>query len=204
LAADHLPPADVAGQPQVRVGAPYMSLWLIARWDVPSDTDLDATLTASLVDDHGVMLSVPMGLCPACAAYPSFSPKEDLKSWGMKTWFFEGCDEGVCEQVATLPTDFRAHSMLGLAASRRDAKRIDIHGSLRAYHTVEERYVWWTNRTVAVQRWSSSGWLTLKTVHTDAHGNLDTSVSIPWRVGLRLATPDTPEIWGASSRPAVL
>lgn len=50
---------------------------------------------------------------------------------------------------------------------------------------------------VVVQRWSTSGWIAVRTARTDVNGHIDTTVRIPGTVGLRLYTPDTATYFGA-------
>jgi hypothetical protein len=84
------------------------------------------------------------------------------------------------------------HTLLGLAPLTRSGNVIGVVGSLRIYDTIRHTYLRWTGRPVQLQRYSSDGFVTIKPLTTDRYGDVHTTVSIPFRVGLRLVTPETP------------
>ncbi len=122
-----------------------------------------------------------------------------LTAWGPHGWVIRSQNPNA---LKVLPVDVRAHSLLGLAASR-SGSTVTIVGSARAYQSVINRYVAWPRRTIAIQRWTSSGWRTIGSAVTDSRGNFRVLRSIPFTVGLRLVDQASGTIWGAVSAPQV-
>lgn len=89
-------------------------------------------------------------------------------------------------------TTIKVHTLLGLAPLTRSGNVIGVVGSLRIYDTIRHTYLRWTGRPVQLQRYSSDGFVTIKPLTSDRYGDVHTTVSIPFRVGLRLVTPETP------------
>ncbi|MEJ5946604.1 hypothetical protein WDZ17_15000 [Pseudokineococcus basanitobsidens] len=125
----------------------------------------------------------------------------DVPGWGVSTWVFDGRGFGDGTRVVgALDVVIRAHSLLGLAASR-SGSTVTVRGSARAFHNVEGRYVPWSGRPVSVQRWTGSAWVQVTGITTDPRGNLSTTVQVPASSTLRLVTPGTGGTWGAVSAP---
>ena len=125
-------------------------------------------------------------------------PASGFQAWGAHQWRVtpESPSDATSASV-----NARAHSLLGLSA-RRVGDWVYVTGSARAYHSVLNVYKPWNARPVELERWNGSGWTPLMSFTTDTHGNLMGSVRLPWKAGLRLSTPDTASIWGASSMTA--
>jgi len=121
----------------------------------------------------------------------------DLVGWGPHRYVITPQAPG---DVETVDASVRLHSVLGMTATR-SGEWISVGGSTRAYHSVLDAYKPWNARPVAVQRWTGDGWVTVRTLQSDADGNVETSIRIPWHTGLRLTTQDTAKIWGASTEP---
>lgn len=89
-------------------------------------------------------------------------------------------------------------SVLGLAAARSGGFVV-IHGDSRFLDITSGRFRSWPGNQVGIQRWTRTGWATIRGVTTDGNGNFTIRMHIPFRVGLRLVTgPNTP-IGGAIS-----
>ena len=101
-------------------------------------------------------------------------------------------------------TTVKAHALLGLAPLSRKGGVITATGSLRVYNTVKHVYLRWTGRPVQLQRYSTSGWVTVQNLTTDRYGDIHTMVRIPFRVGLRLVVGDTPTVFGRVSNSNVI
>lgn len=131
---------------------------------------------------------------------------EDLTGWGAMSWElagFRGFEDDDADIVGRISTDVRAHSMLGLAASR-SGTTVTMKGSARAYTPAVARYASWSGRPVSVQRWNGSAWVELARTTTDRNGNLSLKVTAAKGSKLRLTTPDTRSIWGATSSAALV
>ena len=100
--------------------------------------------------------------------------------------------------AVSLPTSVRAHSLLGLSVTR-SGDTLSVTGSARAYDVPRDRYLAWHGRAVLLQRWTSTGWATVRTLTTDDRGNVATTLRVPFTVGLRAVDADSSTIWGATS-----
>lgn len=131
----------------------------------------------------------------------------ELVSWGPHRWLVAGwgrTPDG--EQVdvrATVDAVVRAHSMLGLRPARA-GRGVLVEGSLRAYHSVEMRYVAWSGRPVSVQVRTGSTWTQVGSAVTDGRGNLSARVDAPRGAEVRLVALDSSSVWGAVSAVAVV
>jgi hypothetical protein len=101
-------------------------------------------------------------------------------------------------EIYSRPAVVRLHSLLGLRLER-SGDDVTVGGSARLYNPNHDRYLVWPRRPIEVQRWTASGWSTIRTVGTDRNGNLSTLIRIPWSTGIRLHNPDSREIWGATT-----
>ncbi len=97
--------------------------------------------------------------------------------------------------TAQLGTTIKLRTLLARHLTRRGPD-IRVFGALKQY---DFSLVYSPRQTVpvAVQRWSTRGWITVRTVRTDVNGHIDTTVRIPWKVGIRLSTPDSSAYFGA-------
>lgn len=102
------------------------------------------------------------------------------------------------DSVVYTPTTIRRNSLLGITAART-GDTIKVTASARQYLIPENGYVGWTGRTIGIQRYTSTGWVTIRTATTDSNGNLTVNVNIPFRTALRARDSDTGATWGAVS-----
>lgn len=181
----------------VRVGAPVTPVPMTVITADPVDA-----VTVSALGARGEV--VGDGLAPAAEVgrptvykVDTVVRAQDLEAWGPHRWVISGVSTGV-DQSLSLPVEVRAHSLLGMAVSRRGGD-VSVRGSARAYHSVLGRYVPWSGRPVSVQVIAGDGYLQVTGARTDARGNFSTTVSLPPDATLRLVVTDVPTIWGASS-----
>jgi len=97
--------------------------------------------------------------------------------------------------TAALGTTIKLRTLLAQQLTRRSSD-IRVFGALKQYD-FSLRYSPRETVRVVVQRWSTSGWITVGTARTDVNGHIDTRVHIPWTVGLRLYTLNTGAYFGA-------
>lgn len=105
--------------------------------------------------------------------------------------------------LSVSPVVLAQPSMLGLGATR-SGSTITLHGAAKYTGPPASTVSAWAGRPVAVQRFTSSGWVTIRTVTTDAAGHIALTLVIPFRVGLRLVDADTGVVFGATSNSVVL
>lgn len=101
-------------------------------------------------------------------------------------------------KAATLGTTIKFQSLLAERVTR-SGTRLHITGTAKAYSPESYTFLPRTGQPVALQRWASTGWVTIAVLRTDSHGNLQSTVRIPWRVGLRLTDRDNAETFGATT-----
>ncbi|WP_298991595.1 hypothetical protein [uncultured Pseudokineococcus sp.] len=187
--------------PRLRVGARTQTF----RLTVITSDRVDATST-TLVDRRGKALTeaISTGPEPRRPGVQKSSltlSDRDITHWGSMRWSVSAwrTSDGSCALAdRSMSVDVRAHSMLGLATSR-SGSTVTVRGSLRAYATTVHRYASWSGRPVSIQRWDGSTWRQVAGTTTDRNGNLTARLSVPRGSSLRLVTPDTPAIWGATS-----
>jgi hypothetical protein len=129
----------------------------------------------------------------------------DIDAWGPHTWSLYG-RSGNPEDIGFsggAPAEVRAHSLLGVAASR-SGEVVSLRGSARAYHNVVDRYVPWSGQPVSVQRLIGTTWVQVSGARTDARGNVAVAVKAPVDSIFRLVIKDTVPTWGARTGWAVL
>lgn len=102
------------------------------------------------------------------------------------------------DAIVFTPTTIRRNSLLGLNAMRMN-DTVSITVAARQYLIPQNGYVGWTGRTVGIQRYTSTGWVTIRTATTDSRGNLALDLNIPFDVALRVRDSDTGSTWGAVS-----
>ncbi len=103
--------------------------------------------------------------------------------------------------TAALATTIKLRSLLAEKLSRR-GEYVDVFGAAKTYSEQSDSYLPRFGQPITVQRWAGNGWVNLTTVRTDSRGHIATRLHIPWRVGIRLVTPDTPLVFGAASASA--
>lgn len=103
--------------------------------------------------------------------------------------------------TAELATTIKLRSLLAERLTR-SGEYVDVFGAAKAYSEQSDSYLPRFGQPVTVQRWAGNGWLNLTTVRTDSRGHIATRLHIPWRVGIRLVTQDTPLVFGAASASA--
>ncbi len=185
---------------KVRVGAPTQKFVVTAI--VPRASD---EVYVELLQRDGESLAAfgyaeePELDRPLVMKVPVVLADLDVRAWGPGRWRLTGYDDFGHDRLEShVAVDVRAHSMLGLATSR-SGSTVTVRGSLRAYATTVHRYASWSGRPVSIQRWDGSTWRQVAGTTTDRNGNLTARLSVPRGSSLRLVTPDTPAIWGATS-----
>ncbi len=110
---------------------------------------------------------------------------------------------GAIQIDAVVPTDIRAHSMVGLAAHRAGAT-VSLRTSARSYDLPSDDYTAQSHHDVVVQRWSHSGWSVIARLTLDARGNGTAAVTVPFRVAFRVVDAATHTVWDSRSSTVVL
>ncbi|MEJ5946603.1 hypothetical protein WDZ17_14995 [Pseudokineococcus basanitobsidens] len=202
--ADDIAVRDTDAPTVIRVGAPEQTIPVTVITDEPVD-DMFVGVVSGDVEEGDLFalgyVEGPERGRPAVFKVPVDLFAEDVPAWGLSTWVFDGYREADdAYAYGELDVEVKAHSLLGLAASRSGSS-VTVAGSARAFHNVEGRYVPWSGRSVSVQRWTGSAWVQVKGVTTDGRGNLRTTVTVPASSTLRLVTPDQAGTWGAVSAP---
>ena len=131
-------------------------------------------------------------------------PNQALSTIGAAQWIviYGEADTGSDNlPTAQLGTTIKLRSLLAEKVSRR-GDYVDVFGATRAYSPGSDSYLPRFGARVTVQRWAGDGWKNLTTLRTDSHGHIATSIRIPWRVGIRLVSPDEPLVFGAASASA--
>ncbi|MEJ5866220.1 hypothetical protein WDV85_00530 [Pseudokineococcus sp. 5B2Z-1] len=188
--------------PVLRVGAPRQRMQIAVQSSAPLDV-----ATVSLVGAGGRVgasgtSTAPMAGRPTTHRADLVLDVAHLPGWGRLGWKLSGwrtSDGGCVLADATVRVDVRAHSQAALRGVKRRGDSLRLTGSLRAYHTVQQRMVPWTGRPVAVQRHDGSTWRTVATATTDRSGDVDVTTSVPRGSYLRLVAADTSRIWGVTS-----
>lgn len=105
--------------------------------------------------------------------------------------------------VAGFATTVKIRSLLGESVTRRGSD-VEVFGAAKAFDG-RTSYLARAGARVYVQRYAGDGrYVNVATALTDARGHIDVSVHIPWRVGIRLYTPDTTDVFGAATAPAAV
>jgi hypothetical protein len=194
-AADPGPPATVTAwslPTLVHVGGPTIPLPVSATLSDPRSSvtfrfygggPSERTKTLTL-DPAGTRVSGALDPLPA-------------KGWPLGVWSWLVTPSGPSESLSR-PALLRLHSLLGLRLTR-SGEFVDVTGSARHYDADRDRYVGWAGQPVQVQRWTASGWRTIRTVTTDGRGNVAERIRIPWTVGIRLVDSDVQRVYGATS-----
>lgn len=94
-------------------------------------------------------------------------------------------------------------SLLGLAAVR-SGSTVTVHVASRSLDVTTGQFRAWPASQVAIQRWTRSGWATIRVLPTDSRGNLEASITIPFRVGLRAVRGSAATISGVDSAPLIV
>ncbi|WP_298992155.1 hypothetical protein [uncultured Pseudokineococcus sp.] len=185
----------------VRVGAASFTLPVTVITDEPADlVEVGLVFGQQALVGYGFSDTAEPDR-PALYKAPVELYAEDLVAWGPHTWSIAASDDDGQTLVGldTYPTEVKAHSLLGLRTERRDGV-LRVIGSARAYHSVLDRYVAWSDQVVSVQRWTGTAWVQTTGARTDARGNFTTfGGQVPTGTPLRLVLKDAPAIWGAVS-----
>ena len=124
-------------------------------------------------------------------------PTTAIDHFGTGAWVVAyGSVSGNDAKGATTETVVKIRSLLGEAVSRRGSS-IRVAGAAKVF-AGSGQYVARPNIRVGVDRYAGNGkYVRLATVTTDRLGHIDLTVRIPYRVGIRLTTADTGEVFGA-------
>lgn len=184
---------------RVEIGNPFIVTSYTVR--VPTSGYRRPAVQVALVSARGAL--VWQTFTPGAAGQTSFSgtvtvPAGAVGEPGAFRWvviYGEADTRSDNLPTAALGTTIKLHTLLAQQLQRRGSD-IRVFGALKQYD-FSLRYSPRTTVRVEVQRWSTSGWIAVRTLGTDVNGHIDTTVHIPWTVGLRLYTPDTGAYFGA-------
>jgi GH25 family lysozyme M1 (1,4-beta-N-acetylmuramidase) len=123
-----------------------------------------------------------------------------IAGWGAQKWVVTTPDPTAS---ATVTATMRATSVLGLKATRAGSTVTVVSGA-RAFDAATGRFTAWVGRKVVVQRWTTSGWITVTSARTNRLGNIRIALHIPFTVGVRLIDGPSASVWGATSPARVL
>ncbi len=127
------------------------------------------------------------------------APISAVRQLGSAQWIVSYGASGGVPTTASLGTTIKLRSLLGQQLSR-SGTTVRVFGSAKDYAGDADAFLPRVGRPVTIQRWSRTGWLNLRTVRTDSRGHISASLQIPWKVGIRLVTPDTQAVFGAATR----
>jgi len=186
--------------PVVRVGAAVTTVPVTVVTGVPYD---GVTVDLSRAGDEAVGLGVSAEAQvgrPLVHKVAVAVEADLLAGWGAHEWEVLAWTVGSDEPDGRIvPTDVRAHSMVGLT-TRRVGTTLRVDGSLRGYHSTADRYVGLPRRDVSVQSFDGASWVQVKGATTDARGDLTTfGAQVAPGTPLRLVVADAPTVWGAVS-----
>ena len=99
-------------------------------------------------------------------------------------------------QAGTREVAVKLRSLLAEQVSRR-GDVVTVFGASKTFSQQTLDYEPRAGQSVALQRYTSRGWETIRTLRTDRRGHVSASVRIPFRAGLRLATADNATAFGA-------
>lgn len=105
-------------------------------------------------------------------------------------------------QEATIPVTVKLRSLLGVTITR-SGSAITVTGASKTY-AGGGAYPATRGQQVHLQRYTSTGWQTFRTVTTDTYGHFTSTTSIPYRASIRAITYDTPTTFGAATTGTVL
>lgn len=136
-----------------------------------------------------------------------------IREFGDAFWAFGvyADDSGDTGEGAVLSTTVKLRSLLGQSVTR-SGEAVRVFGSAKAYDPtapggdfdgVPGAYRPRVGQTVHLQRYTSRGWTTLRTLRTDARGHVDATVRVPFRAGFRLTTRDSATTFGATTASAI-
>ena len=162
----------------------------------------------TLLDDDQMLTQVAMyGTRPGQSTYRGAVAMDErtLTTRGTATWVFGVFDEadpsGEAGQIGFLDTTVKLRSLLAHVVTR-DGDVVHLVGAAKSY-SHDELYIAYPAHPVHLQRWTTNGWATIRTLRTDPLGHVSAAVRIPFTVGLRLWSPDTPTTFGAVTVPTV-
>ena len=112
----------------------------------------------------------------------------------------EGGDQPA--QMTDVPVTVKLRSLLGQKVTR-SGSTVEVFAAAKNY-VGGGRYLASAGRPVYVQRYTSTGWQTFRTVTADRKGHIDVRVTIPYRASIRVITFDTPTTFGAVTAAAVV
>ncbi len=105
---------------------------------------------------------------------------------------------------ALVPTTIGFRTIIAQRVTRK-GDVVDVFGATRGYSApisvlgIPGDYESIDGQTVQLQRWTRTGWATIRTLQTDESGHVSTTLRIPFTVGLRLLTADQDGFFGAAT-----
>ena len=168
---------------------------------------------------NGAQVSFAAGFCgsPGQTRYQGVAILDtgSIRDFGEALWVFGVVDDadqsGETGDIGALPAALKLRSLLGERVTR-SGDTVRVFGSAKGYDPTvvgggddgrDGAFVPRVGQTVYLQRYTSSGWATLRTLRTDARGHVDVHLRLPFRAGLRLTARDTATTFGAPTAPTV-
>lgn len=184
---------------RVAVGSSSTRVPWTVRASVPT---VAVSMSVANIDTGRPVVSSTAQTSPAQRTVTSWTtlPTSALRSWGTHRWTARSLDTGASTSGNV---DIRDRSLLGMAISR-SAAGVRVFGAAKFYDLAPSTYRPLANRTVRVQRWSAAGWIPVTSAQTDRSGHIELTISVSWRIGLRLVSSDSASIFGATSSAAAI
>ncbi len=182
----------------------------VVRFTVASPNDYRAPIgVVTLLDNDHLLTQVGVyGTAPGQTTYRGALGMDErtLSTRGTATWILGVFDEadptGEAGQIAFLDTTVKLRSLLAQSMTRT-GDIINLAGATKAY-VADEHYAAYPSHRLYLQRWTKTGWATIRDLQTDRLGHVGAQIRIPFRTGLRLWSPDSPTTFGAVTAPTVL
>lgn len=182
----------------------------VVRFTISTPNDFRKPIgVVTLLDDDHLLTQVGIdGTAPGQATYRGALAMDErtLTTRGIATWvlgvFDEADQTGEAGQIAFLQTTVKLRSLLAQSVTRR-GDVVDLVGAAKVY-THDEAYAAYPSHTIYLQRWTKTGWATIRTLRTDHLGHVTTQLRVPFTAGLRLWSPDAPTAFGAVTARAVV
>jgi len=182
----------------------------VVRFTVASPNDYRAPIgVVTLLDNDHLLTQVGVyGTAPGQTTYRGALGMDErtLSTRGTATWILGVFDEadptGEAGQIAFLDTTVKLRSLLAQSVTRT-GDIINLAGATKAY-VADEHYAAYPSHRLYLQRWTKTGWATIRDLQTDRLGHVAAQIRIPFRTGLRLWSPDSPTTFGAVTAPTVL
>lgn len=207
----------VAGTPvrtdlpsRIAVGAPAVTMPFHTSVSGSTDGYPDPVGFVSLIVAGDYTSDLTIRLAPGQRSFAGsmrMSDRSFLAALGTGYWATgigadqgEGGDDDI--QSAVVPVTVKLRSLLAQHVTRTGSA-VEVFAATRTY-AGDGRYLPVAGRTVYVQRYTSAGWRTVRTLATDRRGHVDTRIDLPYRVDVRVVTRDDRSTFGAVTSGTIL